>query len=527
MNTNLRDIRSLMRSAAIVLCTVSAGYTVTFGQALPPPPVPPQNPITEEKRVLGKILFWDEQLSSNDTVACGSCHRAASGGSDPRIGINAGPDTLAPSPDDVFGSPGVVFMDASGAPASHPVFGLGVQVTGRSSVSAVNAAYAPEMFWDGRARSIFIDPETGLTSIPAGGALENQAIGPILNSTEMARQSRTWDDVRTKLQRAQPLRDATNLPADVATVLAHDPSYPDLFTAAFGDPAITAERIAHAVATYERTLISNQTPWDSFIAGNPNALTPGQTQGWNFFNNSPCRVCHTPPTFSNNSFRNIGIRPPAEDLGRQVVTNNPNDRGRFKVPTLRNVGLKPTHMHNGRIATVQDSVLWYRPNNPARFPDNLDPILPVGVPPNVLPGLVDFLTNGLTDPRVQAETFPFDRPMLHGGQLGTMAFDVDKSSMSWPALAGVARYNVYRGNLADLLVTGQDGLPAGGYGLCISALDADPSDTSFTDSEVPNEGEGFFYLKSVIDGNGEERGLGATSSGQPRVVAAACPTPAP
>ena len=525
MNQNTFVLRHWIRCAAIVFCAVSAGFTVSFGQALPPPPVPPQNPITEEKRVLGKILFWDEQLSSNDTVACGSCHRAASGGSDPRIGINAGPDTLAPSPDDVFGSPGVPLLDAAGMPLSHPVFGTSVQVTGRSSVSTINAAYAPEMFWDGRARQNFVDPETGLVSIPLGGALENQAIGPILSDVEMARQGRSWNDVRAKLERALPLRDATNLPADIASVLSHDPSYPELFASAFGDPAITAERIAHAVATYERTLIANQTPWDSFIAGNAAALTPGQTQGWNFFNNSPCRVCHTPPQFTNNTFRNIGMRPPAEDLGRQIVTGNAGDRGRFKVPTLRNVGLKPTHMHNGHIATVQDSTLWYRPNNPDRFVDNLDPILPVGVPPQVLPALVDFLTNGLTDPRVAAETFPFDRPAIHGGQISVIGFDSDKTSMSWPALEGVVRYSVYRGDLADLLVTGQDGLPADGYGICISAMDSNPGDTTFIDPEIPEVGAGFFYLKSVIDGRGDERGLGATRDGAPRGVAAFCPAP--
>jgi cytochrome c peroxidase len=328
--------------------------------------VPAQNPITEGKRLLGKVLFWDEQLSSRSTISCGACHQPLAGGSDPRTGIHPGLDEVVPTIDDIFGSPGVVRFDLAGQPVEDPLFGLETQVTRRSANTAIGAAYSPTLFWDGRATPVFVDPETGVTVIPGGGALESQAVGPILSDVEMAHEGRTWNDVRRKLESSLPLSDSTDLPNDVAAALADNPSYPELFTAAFGDPTINAERIALALATYERTLVPNQTPWDSFVAGNPAALTPGQVQGWNFFNGSPCRVCHTPPTFTNHTFRNIGIRPPAEDLGRQEVTGLNLDRGRFKVPTLRNIGLKPTHMHNGRQDTVTDSVLWYRPYNPAR-----------------------------------------------------------------------------------------------------------------------------------------------------------------
>src|SRR5262249_39701761 len=260
----------------------------------------------------------------------------------------------------------------------------------------------------------------------------------------------------TKLTSSVPLGDATDLPNDIINALASHPTYPQLFQDAFGDPSITAERIAFAIATYERTLVPNQSPWDQFIAGNQTAITPGQINGWNTFRNSPCSVCHAPPTFAvspgapGGPFRNIGIRPPSEDLGRQIVTGNPNDRGRFKVPTLRNAGLKPTHMHNGCITTMNDAVLWYRTNNPERSTDNLDPILPVNLPPLALPAVVDFLQNALTDPRVAAETFPFDRPTLHGGDLPVLDVGTDRETFSWPTLAGVSRYNVYRGTLAEL-----------------------------------------------------------------------------
>lgn len=492
---------------------------------LPPPPVPSENPISEAKRILGKVLFWDEQLSSNGTISCGGCHRPGNGGGDPRVAVNPGLDSVTPSADDILGSPGVVHADASGLPVDDPVFGAAVQVTARAANSFLMAPYAPELFWDGRARSTFTDPESGSTSIVSGGALESQATGPILNHAEMARDARTWSDVRGKLARSLPLGDATDLPPDVSTALAGGASYPDLFQNAFGDGAISAERIAWALATYERTLVPNQSPWDRFVAGDAGAMSAGQVNGWNFFRNSPCSICHTPPFFTNQSFRNIGIRPPAEDLGRQNVSGLVQDRGRFKVPTLRNVGLKATHMHNGRIATVNDSVLWYRPNNPQRSADNLDPILPVGVPPQVLPALVDFLQNALTDPRVAAETTPFDRPRIHGGNLPVVSFATDRVTLSWPLLEGVQRYYVYRGSLASLHDLGPDGAPSAGFGTCLSTLDPNTADASLVDNETPNAGEGFFYLKSVVDGSGTERGLGATSEGRPRTVLASCTGP--
>lgn len=513
------------RSRAGIRLLVWAGAVgLNFAQGLPPVPVPPENPITEEKRVLGKILFWDDQVSGNSTVACGTCHSPGRSGTDGRIGIHPGSDATFGTIDDVRGSSGVVHVDADGIPIQDPLFGLGVQVTRRSANTAIGAAYAPEMFWDGRARTTFLDPSTGEVSVATGGALENQALGPILSSVEMGRDPRTWAQVTAKLMVSEPMGRATALPADVSAAVASHTTYPELFQAAFGDPTITAERIAYAVATYERTLVANQTPWDAFVGGNPGALTPGQQQGWNFFRNSPCAACHTPPLFTNHTFRNIGVRPPAEDLGRQEVTGLEQDRGRFKVPTLRGAGLKTTFMHNGSLATLQDVLAFYRPNNPARFTDNLDPIVIPGVPvpPNVQPAVIDFLANGLTDPRVVGQTFPFDRPTLHGAAFDQLGFDGSKTTLRWPPLAGVSSYALVRGDLADLVDTNQDGLPDLGFGACVSGSDPNPADGVFVDPEMPESGAGYFYLKGVVEG-GNVRGLGVTSAGRPRVPAAPCP----
>lgn len=401
------------RLARFCLMSAALGCAANaLAQGLPPVPFPPQNPLTEPKRVLGKILFWEEQLSSDNTVSCGTCHRPGSAGVDPRLGRHPGLDAALNTADDVLGSFGVIRQDENGDYEKDVLFGLQPQVTRRVTPAAIMAMYQPTTFWDGRAGPSFTDPQTGQVLIPTGGALEAQALAPIASDVEKAHEAITWTEVLDKLTNARPMTLATNLPADVAAALADHPTYPDLFAAAFGDGAITAARIAFAIATYERTLLPNQTPWDSFIAGNPNAMTPGQVQGWNFFQNSPCAACHTPPQFTNNTFRNIGLRPIAEDNGRQGVTNNPADRGRFKVPTLRNVGLKNRFMHTGQLADLNAVINFYG-NGAAQFPDNRDPIMPVGVPPQVRPALIDFLSNGLRDPRVAAQTFPFDRPTLH------------------------------------------------------------------------------------------------------------------
>ncbi len=385
--------------------------------AMPPVPVPASNLITESKRVLGKILFWDEQLSSDDSIACGTCHIPNRGTGDPRVGVHPGLDGLFGTLDDAFGSPGVVRRDENIDPVFDAFFGWSPQVTPRSAQPTLGGVpYAASLFWDGRATGQFVDPQDGAVVIPAGGAMESQALGPILSDVEMAHEGRTWDQVIAKLGSVTPLALSRNNPPDMSGAVAANPTYPGLFAAAFGTPAISARRIAFAIATYERTLIPDQTPWDRFTEGDTSAMTPGQVQGWNFFNNSPvtCRICHTPPIFSNNTFRNIGLRPWQEDTGRFETTGVFADRGRFKVPSLRNAGLKETFMHNGRLSSLDQVLDFYIGiNGQQQFPQNQDPLIPpIFIPPPVRPALVDFLANGLTDPRVANEEFPFDRPWL-------------------------------------------------------------------------------------------------------------------
>jgi cytochrome c peroxidase len=403
--------------------------------ALPPVIAPPENTITEEKRILGKILFWEEQLSSNDTVACGTCHRAAQAGADPRQGTHPGPDALFGTEDDVIGSPGIVRLDSSLQPVDDALFGFAPQVTRRTAQSYFGGAHASELFWDGRATSEFIDPLDPMnTAITSGGAFESQSLAPILSVVEMAHEGRSWGDVTAKLEIAVPLALATSLPPDMSIAITANPTYPQLFLAAFGDQTITPVRIAFAIATYERTLVADQTPWDLFVGGDLNAMTVDEQRGWSIFESeAACIFCHPPPLFTDNAFHNIGLRPSVEDLGREEVTGDLADRGRFKTPSLRNTGLNPSLMHVGFVTSVFDATEFYNAgsvvNSHVQFtldqsmiPTNLGVDLPYstaglfGEEPDGTPVqdlVADFISNALTDPRVAAEEFPFDRPTLY------------------------------------------------------------------------------------------------------------------
>jgi len=394
------------------------------GGGLPPVDYPPENLHSEAKRILGKILFWDEQLSSNDTMACGTCHIPTFGGADPRLGLHPGFDGTFGTDDDVIGSPGVVRMDANKNAVNDPVFGFDPQVTGRAAPSYFISMFARDNFWDGRATSQFIDPEDGITELIAQfGGLESQAVGPIVSSVEMAHEGRTWNDVRNKLIAATPLLMSSNIPADMQAAINANSSYPELFANAFGDSSINAGRIGFAIATYERTLLPDESPWDLYEDGDSSAMTAAQINGWETLrDHTICLNCHQPPLFTDNQFYNIGLRPSFEDEGRFNVTGNNQDHGRFKTPTLRNVGLKSTMMHVGWVTDVQDSIDFYNAGTQntghVQFTDDQSTIPGGGnynnisMPAQFQPDIIDFLENGLTDPRVANEEFPFDRPTL-------------------------------------------------------------------------------------------------------------------
>lgn len=432
----------------------------------PPPENAPMGADLIAQQTLGKILFWDEQLSSDDTMACGTCHRASAGGSDPRAitasataanpagGVNVlsigsrnpGADMVFGTADDVHGAQGIRSCTVSGAVAGgapqyvvDPVFGTGPQVTRRKPPTYIDAiiAQGSGLFWDGRASSTFVDPQTGATAIAYGGGLESQALGPPLGTAEMScvypdnpGGTRTWTDVIAKLTAATPLALATRLPSDLQQAIAAHPSYPALFAYAFHTPDITAQRIAFAIATHERRLVSDQTPWDLYNAGDKSALTPAEERGYALFlGKANCRICHSPPLFTDALFHDLGFFDSDFDPGVGGLPGQPpSSKGKIKTPTLRDAGLREAGglFHTGfapqfppAVSTTDTTAtldVVVRAYNEAPMNDDVPRDLNISklnLTPAEVSDLVDFLRNGLTDPRVKNELPPFDRPLLH------------------------------------------------------------------------------------------------------------------
>ncbi len=379
------------------------------------PFAPSENPNIEERRVLGKILFWDEQLSSDNTISCGTCHITESDGVDPRIGVNPSFDGIFATPDDVMGSPGLILTDSNGEYLRSDLYDLEPQVTGRRSMSNFISMYAGNLFWDGRAEGSYIDPLTGETLSLASAGLEVQSLMPILNDVEMSHLGRNWADVTAKLETVKPLALASDIPQDMLDAIAANDSYPALFEQAFGDPEVTPARIGYAIANYERTLVPNQTPWDVWVGGDSNGMSEKQLAGWERYRSSTCNDCHVAPLFTTMAFAVDGVRPVEEDRGRQIVTGVGFERGAFRMSSLRNMGNRDRFMHTGGLESLDDVFDFYgHRNGQMPSPENLDfrlffPILFSAEDEEIVK---HFLNTGLTDPRLAAQTFPFDRPTL-------------------------------------------------------------------------------------------------------------------
>ena len=388
-------------------------------QPLQPPNAPPANPITATKASLGKTLFWDEQLSSTRTVACGTCHSGNGGGIDKRTNTqrtrstNPGFDGIFNNADDVFGSPGVISNNLDGTFNMSNTFGFREQVTGRRAMPYTDAAYPNTLFWDGRATPVFRDPLTNQIILQGGGALENQVLGPPLSDAEMAHSGRNWQEVTERITNAKPLALASNIPTGLQNWI-DGRTYPQLFEETFGTPEVTPVRIALAIATHERTLFSDQTPFDQVNQG-IGTLTAAEQRGANLFGSgvSGCSSCHTGNLQTDDAFHYIGVRPTSEDSGRQQVTNNPNTAGQMRTPNLRNVELRGAYFHNGNFTTLRQVVDFYNRGGDFDAPNKDPNVRPRGFSNGQINDLIAFLSRPLTDNRVRNELPPFDRPSLY------------------------------------------------------------------------------------------------------------------
>ena len=383
---------------------------------LGPPPAPPQNPVTTAKANLGKALFWDEQLSATRTVACGTCHIPASGGSDPRSvfgsihATHPGVDGVFGNADDIVGSPGVPQNTAEGFYEFTQSFGLRKQVTNRRALPSLNIGYSPTLFWDGRAGGAFNDPVSGAQLIPQGGSTESQAAAPPTNAVEMAHIDSDWNAVAARVAESKPLALSPEIPQALEDWVAGR-AYAELFEEAYGSAGITPARIIMALATYERTQFTNQAPIDFDTQHTP-TLTQQEQQGRQIFGQVQCAGCHAGNRLTDDQFHYTGVRPVDDDLGRFVASGNNGDRGAMKTPGLRNVELHPPYMHNGRFATLEEVVEFYNRGGDFDAPNKDDRVRPRNLTQQQKDALVAFLKRPLTDPRVPVESPPFDRPTL-------------------------------------------------------------------------------------------------------------------
>ena len=328
---------------------------------------PAANLIRDDGATLGRVLFYDRTLSQNRTIACASCHDQAHAFSDP-----------------------VRF--STGFAGGH---------TTRNAMPITDARFYQNgrFFWDQRAAT-----------------LEAQVLMPIQNTVEMGL---TLDELVARVE-AQPY-------------------YAYLFERAFGDPAVTTDRIASALAQFTRTLVSYRSRYDAGVAaaGDVQPPFPGFTAEENlgkglFLGRGGCANCHLfagPPRQAprpNQAIFFIDIATSngldattdVADRGVGDVTGRPQDLGRFKSPSLRNVALTGPYMHDGRLATLADVVEHYRTG--VQPHPNLDPRLrnPATGAPRLVPltpaeaaALVAFLGT-LTDDALRTDPWfadPFRR----------------------------------------------------------------------------------------------------------------------
>jgi len=211
----------------------------------------------------------------------------------------------------------------AGADARQTARGIGAQLGPRNTPTVWNAAFMSRLFWDGRAAS-----------------LEEQAAGPILNPIEMGLPT----------------------PAEAERRLAQDASYRDDFARAFGDrQPISFVRITQAIAAFERTLVTADSPYDRFVRGDAGALNPAQLRGMALFETVGCVLCHRGPSFSDAGLIGgetaLRIFPAnATPYEKKYDLLRDGRRGVWRVASLRNVALTGPWLHNGSVDRLDEVV---------------------------------------------------------------------------------------------------------------------------------------------------------------------------
>ena len=229
--------------------------------------------------------------------------------------------------------------------------GHGSKPVGRRTPTILNTAFAELLFWDGRASS-----------------LEEQALGPISAPGEM------------------------NLPHDeMVKKLAAIPGYLPMFEEAYPGEGMTPKTVARAIATFERTIISDTAPFDEWIAGREEAISDSAKRGFDLFNTKAnCVQCHSGWNLTDNGFHDIGLAD--DDIGRgKELPDIEIVQHAFKTPTLRNVAHRAPYMHDGSEKLLVDVVKFYNQGGKVRRPSLAHEMKPLGLNEAEIEDLCNFL----------------------------------------------------------------------------------------------------------------------------------------
>jgi cytochrome c peroxidase len=161
--------------------------------------------------------------------------------------------------------------------------------------------------------------------------------------------------------------------AEMLAILKQDPAYRQAFKQVFRRDTLDTQQVLFAFTQFLGSLVSAHSPWDAY-ATRQATLSPDALAGWRLFQQH-CVACHPPPLFTDFSFSDIGLEAQPTDSGRARISESAQDRGKFKVPSLRNVALTPPYMHDGRYATLAEAVRHYAAGGIQPSP-RLDPRLP-------------------------------------------------------------------------------------------------------------------------------------------------------
>ena len=308
---------------------------------------PADNPLTEDKIALGKLLFWDPILSGNRDVACATCHHPRNAYAEDRdvsIGVNG----VGYGRNRRFQSPNSIPFVKRNSPTM-----VNVGFNGISQAGEYSPANAP-MFWDMRVKS-----------------LELQALEPIKSFEEM---------------RGDAYAEDKALETVVARLNAI-PEYRALFSKAFGgENAVNATNLGKAMASFGRSLVSNNSPFDRYKRGDRSAMTAAQLEGMERFERVGCTECHNGPMFSDYKVHVLGVPDnrtlPQTDRGMADmphVFRTASFEGTpyaFRTASLRNLRYTAPYMHSGRFSTLAGVLDFYDdlPENPNVRRRDVDPL---------------------------------------------------------------------------------------------------------------------------------------------------------